>query len=155
GVMLLVVSVTLWVGALVRQERDIAVKAQQRAETAEREVAIRGHLSKAASIRRGRDVGQRFESLAELTKALKLGPSPELRNEIRTEVIAALALPDFEVTREWDAPADTIGVAFDDSLKRFVRLRKGGVLQVCQLTDAGEEVLATTEAWGEEMYRGP
>src|SRR5262249_60218766 len=48
-----------------------------------------------------------------------------------------------------------IGVAFDASLKRFVRLRERGVLEVCRLTDAGEEVLAGIEAWGEAKYRGP
>jgi WD40 repeat protein len=154
-VMLLVVSVTLWVSALVRQERDHAVAAQERAEKAEREVAIRGHLSRAAAIRTRRQVGQRFECLAELEKALKLDPSPELRDEIRTEAIAALALPDFEVAREWDGPADTSWVTFDGSLKRFVRLMKSGVLEVCRLTDDGEEVLSTIDAWGKPMYRGP
>src|SRR5262249_1929840 len=76
AVMLLVVSVTLWVSALVRQERDRAVEERRRAEKAEREVAIRGHLARAAAIRMRRQVGQRFESLAELKKALKLDPSP-------------------------------------------------------------------------------
>ena len=49
----------------------------------------------------------------------------------------ALALPDFEVAREWDGPTDTTGVSFDASLKRFVRLRNGGVLEVCRLTAGG------------------
>src|SRR5262249_54326471 len=44
---------------------------------------------------------------------------------------------------------------FDASLKRFVRLRESGVLEVCRLTDAGEEVLFPIEALGNPKYRGP
>src|SRR5262249_42117827 len=59
-----------------------------------------------------------------------------------TEAIAALALPDLEVAREWDGwPKGTVGLYFDDSFERFVRLDKQGGLAVCRLTDRGEEVL--------------
>jgi serine/threonine protein kinase/WD40 repeat protein len=168
--LLLVLLLSLGLSYLLRRDRDRARTAQGRAEraeqeargllaraqNAEREVTIRAHLAKAAAIRHRGDVGQRFGCLAELAKALKLNPSPSLREEIRTEAIAALALPDLEVAREWDGfPAGTAALDFDDTLERFVRLDKQGGVAVCRLTAAGEEVTARIPAHGRPPFRGP
>ena len=95
AMLLLVMLLSLGVSSFLRWERDSARAAQGHAETAERdarellkraqkaerEVSIRAHLSRAAALRQRGDVGQRFGSLAELTAALKLDPSPELRGD--------------------------------------------------------------------------
>ncbi len=60
------------------------------------------------------------------------------------------------MAREWDGwPDDTIGLAFDDSLERFVRLDKQGGLAVGRLTAAGEEIVARIPAEGELPFVGP
>jgi serine/threonine protein kinase/WD40 repeat protein len=94
-------------------------------------------------------VGQRFESLQAIREAAAIRVTPELRNE----AIAALALPDVEITREWEGwPEGTISVDFDASLTRYVRLDRRGGVAVCRLTDAGEEVLARLPAVGRPPY---
>src|SRR5262249_17319253 len=76
--------------------------------------------------------------------------------DLRTEAIAALALPDLEVAREWDGwPEDTVGLDFDDSLERYVRLDRQGGLTLCRLTEAGEEGIVHIPGHGEPLFRGP
>src|SRR5262249_39219588 len=113
-----------------------------------------------ARARASRKSGQRFESLQAVKEAMAI--ARELRmpaarfNDLRTEAIAALALPDLEVAREWDGwPEDTVGLDFDDSLERYVRLDRQGGLAVCRLTDRGEEVLARIPGHGQPLFRGP
>jgi serine/threonine protein kinase/WD40 repeat protein len=168
---LLTVSlVVLTVAALIGQERDKAVRAEgeanqerdraRRAEgeanEARRENKILEHLAQAAAYRRTGQVGQRFLTLAEIRKALDLGPSAELRRKLRDEAAAALVLPDVEVAREWEAwPADALYLDFDASLQRYARLDKQGGVTVCRLTDAGEEVLVRLPPHGQPPFQLP
>jgi serine/threonine protein kinase/WD40 repeat protein len=170
SVLLTVLLLALWVGHLLRQSRDSALAAQQRAEEsdakthdalaqleqAQREIKARSFLARAAAIRTRGQMGQRFACLAELRQALQLDPSPELRAEIRTEAIAALALPDMEIAREWDAypPGDAI-LAFDGSLERYVRVDQQGNAVVCRLTPEGEQVLGRIAALPKLRLIGP
>jgi hypothetical protein len=125
-----VALVGLVVALLVSAERDRALanleraeRAEAKARQAEQEVNIREHLARAAAHRRSGQVGQRFRSLGELTRALRLDPPAELRREIRDEAVAALVLPDVEVAREWEGwPEGTVQVGFDATLQRFARL---------------------------------
>jgi WD domain, G-beta repeat len=67
-------------------------------------------------------VGQRTKTLAEVGEALKSDPSPDLRQELRNEAIAALTLPDIEVAREWEGyPPGTSEVEFDAGLEHYAR----------------------------------
>jgi serine/threonine protein kinase len=110
GCMLLaVLTVGLPLGLLVRAERNDALANLKRAESAERalrqredEIKIRAHLAQARASRQSREPGQRFKSLKEIREALALKPAEELLYQLRTEAIAALALPDVEVLREWE-----------------------------------------------------
>src|SRR5947209_9867127 len=151
--LVLVVLLSLGTSYLLRRDRNLARAGQEQAETAEgearellvrahkaeRELTLRAHLARASAIRQRGEVGQRYGCLAELTEALKLDPSAELREEIRTEASAALALPDVEVAHEWPGwPAGPLALDFDDSLERFVRLDQQGGVAVCRRTPGGE-----------------
>jgi serine/threonine protein kinase/WD40 repeat protein len=141
---LLAVSlVVLIVATLIGQERDRAVRAEQEALVAKRENKVREHLARAAALRRSGQVGQRFQSLAEVRQALDLTPSPALRSELRGEAAAALVLADVTSAREWAGwPEDTINLACDDFLERFARLDKQGDVAIGRLVESGEEVVA-------------
>ncbi|HKI37164.1 MAG TPA: protein kinase [Gemmataceae bacterium] len=76
---------------------------------AEREARLReaeALVGQAHGIRYSHRVGQRFETLAALQKAVaigrELGQPPEWFDRLRNEAIACLALPDWRPLREWD-----------------------------------------------------
>jgi WD40 repeat protein/serine/threonine protein kinase len=109
AVLLLLLALGWAMAALVRQERDAAVanlqraeQAEQRARTAEQEVKIQSHLAHARGYRHSGQVGQRFRGLDELAAAGRLGPSPEMRRELRAEAVACLALPDLKLYKSGD-----------------------------------------------------
>jgi serine/threonine protein kinase/WD40 repeat protein len=140
------------VGSLLQQERNKAVAARERAEQAEREVKIRSYLSKATAYRRSRQPGQRFKALAEIAAALRLDPTPELRAELRTEAIACLLLPDFEVEKEWDVWPDG-SPAFDAAFERYARVDKDGNVSIRRVAD--DHVLFNLPSAGEsDPYGG-
>jgi WD40 repeat protein len=129
------------VAALVHRERNAALFAKgqaeierERAENAERELAIRSHLSQASAYRHSGQVGQRFKCLAEVRAALALNPAAHERQEIRDEAAAALVLPDLEVAYDWEGwPDGTVAVEFDASLTRYARLTSDGSISLHQL----------------------
>jgi hypothetical protein len=94
---------TMEVAQLLKNERDMAVKSQRRAEAAEDEAQTQlfGALKERARAGRfSRQMGQRFQSLDALEKAAKIGrelrlPTKEFES-LRDEAIACLALPDLE-----------------------------------------------------------
>jgi serine/threonine protein kinase/WD40 repeat protein len=93
--------------------------------------------------------GQRFEALKAIRKAAQIRVTPELR----TEAIAALALPDLEIAQEWDGyPEGTISLAFDADFQQFARLSHTGSVTVCRLRENGEEVIAQFPAGGKPPY---
>jgi serine/threonine protein kinase/WD40 repeat protein len=146
AVLLLALGAGLVVNGLLRGERDRALRAEAeardllgRAQNAEREVQIRSHLAQAMALRRGHQAGQRFGALAEVAEALKLGPSAELRQELRNEAIACLALPDMRVAREWPGwPAGSAQLAFDGRLERYARTDREGQVSVRRTADDAE-----------------
>jgi serine/threonine protein kinase/WD40 repeat protein len=165
ALLLLVVGVGLPVGALLRGERDRALAAEGEARTlalraqnaegqardAERENKIREHLARAAANRRSRQPGQRFESLADIAKAMKLRPSPELRRELRNEAIAALALPDVHITQEFNGfPPGTVAVELSDDFELYARTTDTGACLVCRVAD--DAVVARLPELGEPAH---
>jgi serine/threonine protein kinase/WD40 repeat protein len=98
------------------------------------------YLSQARANRMTRQPGQRFATLRAIQEAMKL-PLPEGRSldELRTEAIAALCLPDLEVEREWTL--DVKGVtAFTiaDTFERYAYADKDGNVSVRRLDDHTE-----------------
>jgi WD40 repeat protein len=141
--LLVVLGIGFMVAELLWTERDRALASQERAEDAERraraaeqENKVREHLAQAAAYRRIGRVGQRFKALAELTAAVKLDPTPELRRALRNEAIACLLLPDLEVDKEWDGwPVGSSGLAFDAALERYARSDKDGNVSIRRVAD--------------------
>jgi serine/threonine protein kinase len=115
----------------------------QRADSAEHEALAKlwdSYLSQARANRMTRQPGQRFATLRAIQEAMKL-PLPEGRSldELRTEAIAALCLPDLEVEREWKL--DVTGLtAFTiaDTFERYAYADKDGNVSVRRLDDHTE-----------------
>jgi eukaryotic-like serine/threonine-protein kinase len=124
-----------------------AKKERRRAERAEVDAKRRlfeARLSEARAARWSRRIGQRFRTLkavtdaAELARQLKLDPKYEL--ELRNQAIAALALADIRLERQWDGfPAgSTSGLAFDADLTHYARSDGQGNVSVRRVTDDRE-----------------
>jgi WD40 repeat protein len=146
------------VGAL--HDKEEALAAAQQSKRDARYQLFQALVHQARANRKSGQVGQRFESLKAVKQAAAIARELRLSaasvNDLRTEAIAALALPDLEVAREWDGwPEDTVWLEFDDSLARYVRLDKQGGVAVCRLTDRGEEVITRIPGRGQPPFRGP
>jgi serine/threonine protein kinase/WD40 repeat protein/Flp pilus assembly protein TadD len=125
-------------------------------ERANREAKIRLWESlreRARAMRMSRHPGQRIESLRSIAEAMRLPMPPgHSRAELRTEAVAALALPDIVVEHEWQGglTPGIINVAFDGSLERYARLAQDGTVSVHRSGD-GQVVArwkeATEGAW--------
>ncbi len=92
---------------------------------------------RARAVRMSRAPGQRLESIRSIREALALPTPPEHSvDELRTEAIAALALPDLERLREWEGyPTGTIAVDFDGTIERYARLGSDGAVSVRRVSD--------------------
>jgi WD40 repeat protein len=80
------------------------------------------------------------ESLRSIGEALQL-PLPPVHSlgELRTEAVAALALPDLEVLQEWQGfPPDSAGLDFDGNLERYAHLATDGTVRVHRVSDNTE-----------------
>jgi serine/threonine protein kinase/WD40 repeat protein/Flp pilus assembly protein TadD len=143
---------------VTEEERRRADGEWKRAEQAERATKARlweAKLSEARALRMSRQPGQRFGSLLAIREAMNL-PLPEARslNELRTEAIAALCLPDFEVAREWDgAPAGYTGFALDADFRRYARADSDGNVSVRRVED-DEELAALPGVGPSTEYDG-
>jgi eukaryotic-like serine/threonine-protein kinase len=90
--------------------------------------------------RMSRRPGQRFGSLRAIEKALALPLPPGRSNdELRTEAIAALLLPDLEVAKEWPGcPRGTTAVAIDSTFQRYARGDASGRVSIRRVNDDAE-----------------
>ena len=84
--------------------------------------------------------GQRFDSLGAIEKALALPlPPGRSKDELRTEAIASLLLPDLEVAKEWPGwPRGTTAVAMDPAFQRYARGDADGKISVRRVNDDAE-----------------
>jgi serine/threonine protein kinase/WD40 repeat protein len=85
-------------------------------------------------------VGQRFGTLASIREATALAHELEMPpatfDELRNLAIAALALPDLHMIKEWDGwPEGSRGLVFDETLEQYARLDKEGNITVRRLAD--------------------
>ena len=95
GLALLVISSlsAIWLG-------ERAIRAEVAEQKMEQQLWISKH-DQARALRMSRRPGQRIESIAVIDEAMRLPiPSGHSLAELRTEAIAALALPDIEVERQ-------------------------------------------------------
>jgi serine/threonine protein kinase/WD40 repeat protein len=122
-----------------------ALEWSERAEDAERtakdealEKLWESLRDRARAMRMSRHVGQRVEALRSIAEAMRLPlPPGHTPDELRTEAVAALALPDIEVQREWQG-GQTPGIenlAFDENLEKYARLAKDGSVTVRRVAD--------------------
>jgi serine/threonine protein kinase/WD40 repeat protein/tetratricopeptide (TPR) repeat protein len=95
---------------------------------------------RAQALRRSQHTGQRVKSLRSIAEAMQLPlPSGHSLDELRTEAIAALALPDLESLQEWEGfPANAISLDFDGNLERYARLATDGTVSVRRVSDDAE-----------------
>ncbi len=126
--LLVTVAVVASLAALWLGEEQHATRQQLRlTEQAEDDAMRRLYSSlvaQARASRLSRRMGQRFDSLkilaeaADMARAMHL-PEKDFR-ELRSEVIACLALPDLRVAKEWDGwPSGSMTVDFDGALERY------------------------------------
>jgi serine/threonine protein kinase/WD40 repeat protein len=106
---------------------------------------IQSHTNEAEARRQGRRVGQRFEALAAVERAVGLAAYVRIteaeRLRLRNTTIAALALPDLRIARELDVPkASEHGFAIDPAFERYAFKRADGTVIVRRLSDDGELV---------------
>ncbi|HEV3078773.1 MAG TPA: protein kinase, partial [Gemmataceae bacterium] len=133
-----------FVTALLRNERNVALEALDRAKRAEDEsreahdrASAAAHLAQARAHRWSGQAGQHFQSLAELSAAAKFSPSVELRNE----AIACMTLTDLRLAKAWDGfPPQTTALAFDMKLEHYARSDNQGNLSVRRVADDRETV---------------
>jgi WD40 repeat protein len=97
-------------------------------------------LSGAEARRMSRQPGQSFGSLRAIGQALKLPTPPgHSRDELRTEAIAALCLPDVELEKKWDASMiNGAGIAFDDAFRRYALVDERGDVSVRRVESDAE-----------------
>jgi WD40 repeat protein len=117
------------IGAALQAAKEANLKAKTR--------LWESHRDRARALRMSRRPGQQVESLWSIREALQLPlPPGHSLEELRTEAIAAIALPDLELLKEWDGcPAGTIGLEFDDMLDRYARLSRDGTVTVHRVSD--------------------
>jgi serine/threonine protein kinase/WD40 repeat protein/Tfp pilus assembly protein PilF len=104
---------------------------------------VQAYTSEAEARRVSRRVGQRFEALSAIERALRLDSSVEItedqRFRLRNEAIAAMALPDLRVAKELDVPrAKENGFAVDPAFERYAFKSDDGTVIVRRLADDSE-----------------
>ena len=132
----------------------------ERARQAERTTRLReaeALVGQARGTRLSRRPGQRFETLATLGKAAaigrELGQSSEWFDALRNEAIAALALPDLHITREWAGfPPGSGWVALSDDFEVYARTTDKGGCTVRRVADDTE--IASPPELGERAEAG-
>jgi eukaryotic-like serine/threonine-protein kinase len=105
--------------------------------------------AEARAVRMSARVGQRLEALQSIREALELPlPPGHTVAELRTEAIAALALPDLEVEKQWDgSPFGTLLVAFDARAEHYARITRDATVSLRRVADDAE-----VARWKEEGF---
>src|SRR5262249_38067967 len=126
----LLASVGLLIVAIAVSSSVLAAKLgveAHRAQGAERDALerlFRASFAQAKASRGSGRMGQRHETLKALAEAAALngrvGVDHQDILDMRAEAIAAMALPDIRLGRQWDGnPQDTNGRAFDSTYERY------------------------------------
>jgi hypothetical protein len=104
---------------------------------------IQAYTAEAEAHRVSRRVGQRFEALDAIERAMRLAPevgiTEDQRLRLRNEAIAAMALPDLRIAKELNVPlAHRNGFAVDPSFERYATKLDDGTVVVRRLADDAE-----------------
>lgn len=140
------------VSSWIRTERDYAVRnlrrAQraevdsrqnlQRAREAENDAKIQAHLTQAIVDRKRGAAGHRNRSLDQIDQALALQPAPEMRHELRNELIASLAQTDVVLWKSWECTSAALD--FDPAFQRVAQQSADGVITIRKI-ESQEELL--------------
>jgi serine/threonine protein kinase/WD40 repeat protein/Tfp pilus assembly protein PilF len=137
-----VIAASLLTVALISLLAAVSLNASKRDALAQ---LWRAKLSEARATALSRQRGQRFTSLQRTREAVEiaaqLGMTEDDRRELRNAAIAALALPDFEVAKEWDgSPAGNQHLDFDAALERYARSDNQGRVSIRRVSDDQEIV---------------
>jgi hypothetical protein len=136
------------VGVLAKNaELSRALKDSQDANEAANVRLWESLYDRARAMRMSGQPGQRLESLKSIREAMTLPlPAGHTLDELRTEAIAALALPDVEKGQEWEPlPAGNVAVTFDANFERYLRLSTDRSISVRRIAD-DVELLRWNEA---------
>jgi serine/threonine protein kinase/WD40 repeat protein len=128
-----------------RADQARAVEAERTARLREAEALV----GQARGTRLSQRPGQRFETLATLKKAVAIGRELKQHYQwfdpLRNEAIAALALPDIHITKEWAGfPAGSVWVALSDDFEVYARTTEHGGCTIRRVAD-DKEVAALPE----------
>jgi WD40 repeat protein len=121
-----------------------AKQGEDRALAAERMARLReAEFDQARGARLSRRPGQRFETLAALKKAAAIGRElkqpPKWFDRLRNEAIAALALPDVQITQEFGrVPPGKASVGLSDDFELYVQTTEKGECTVRRVADDSE-----------------
>jgi serine/threonine protein kinase/WD40 repeat protein len=143
----------------LRATLDESEKAHRQEKEAKREARLHeanALVGQAHGTRLSRRPGQRFEALDALRQAAaigrELGQPPGWFAHLRNEAIAALALPDIHVTREFGSfPSGTLHAELNDDFTLYARTTETGGCtirrvaddtEVCRLPELGEHAQA-------------
>ena len=144
-------TLTFYLQGALEQARG-ALAAAQTAERGRREQTPGSAPGRSPRQRYSGRLGQRFESLAAIRQAVGLArelDKPESAfDELRNLAVAALALPDQHVFKEWRGfPEGSSSLDFDSLLQRYARGDRQGNISVRRLDD--DEELARLEGRGQ------
>jgi serine/threonine protein kinase/WD40 repeat protein len=122
-----------------KQGEERAVAAQRQARLGEAEALV----GQARGTRLSRRPGQRFEALAAVKKAAVIGRDlkqpPEWFDRLRNEAIAALALPDLLITKEFGRiPVGKAMVGLSEEFELYVQTTEKGACTVRRVADDSE-----------------
>jgi WD40 repeat protein len=141
-VLLAVIAAVSAFSALRLRDEEKATREQllrtEQAEEKGRQRLFEALLAQARASRMTRQPGQRFAGLRAIQEAMKLPlPPGHSLDELRTEAIACLMLPDFEVEQEWKDgwPVGSSGLAFDAPFERYARGDKDGNVSIRRVAD--------------------
>jgi serine/threonine protein kinase/WD40 repeat protein len=139
AVLLVVLALQVWRAAVrLQEERDAAVRSQERAERAEAEATHelwQSYIDQARLVRTSQEPDRRGQGLAFLAQAAAIDTSLDVRNE----VIACLALPDLRLIQRWEGkPHGTLAVAADAQLEHYARSDQEGAVSIRRVRDDQE-----------------
>ena len=142
ALMVAIALIASFAAVALKAERDEARKNLNQANAS----AMRALQNAARGQRLSRRIGQRFEAIKEIEGAVRLGTetgglSGPDRLRLRNEMIAALALPDFQVDKEIDFSSARLrggGMTFDAKLERYAMTLRDGAVSVRRVANDNE-----------------
>ena len=118
-----------------RNQKEFALEATRASERRAKDQLFLALRNQAQARRYSRQMGQRFDSLAALAEAARIRPDEELRDD----VIAALALPDVRRGASWPGwPPEIKAMAFDNSYQRYAWGDDKGLISIRSIPDNQE-----------------